>query len=415
MRYTVLIFCSLLLVHCSGKKEEAEVKPLVTVKTAKAEQTDIPLTVNAPATLFPRTQASIAARITAPIRELRARKGDSVQAGQVLALLENRDLLAQRREAAATVADAQATLQKAASGTVPSEIERGRGQLETAQASLNQSQKIFDKRQDLFNQGAIPARDLLISQTELANAKTNVEVARKSLDLLKNQSADRDIKIAESRVEQAQARLALIDTQLLYAEIRAPFAGTITEQLQYAGDMCSPAAPIFTLMDIAVLIARAQVPEAGVAQIKLGQSCSFSSGAEVSQGRVSVINKAVDPARRTVETWCEIARPAPSLRAGVFGQLSIATGSIQKATVVRASAVQFEEGTHNGFVLVVDNKSIVHKKDVEGGEIFDGKVEIKKGLQPGETVVVEGAFGTPDGAQVQSAGAKPAPEKTGKE
>ncbi len=411
MRYIALILCSLTLVQCGEKKEETEVKPLVTVKTAKAEQTDIPLTVAAPATLFPRTQASIAARITAPIRELRARKGDSVQAGQVLALLENRDLVAQRRESAAAVADAQATLQKAASGTVPSDIEHARGQLETAQASLNQSQKIYDKRQDLFKQGAIPARDLLVSQTELANAKTNVDVAAKSLDLLKNQSGGRDIKIAESRVEQAQARLSLIDTQLLYAEIRAPFAGTITDQFQYAGDMASPATPIFTLMDVAVLIARAQVPEAAVAQIKLGQPCSFESA----QGRVSVINKAVDPARRTVETWCEIARPASSLRAGVFGQLSVGTGSVQKATVVPASAVQFEEGTHNGFILVVDNKSIVHKKDIEGGEVFDGKVEIKKGLQPGETVVVEGAFGTPDGTQVQLAGAKPAEAKKEKE
>ena len=411
MRITALILASLFLVHCGGTKEEIEVKPLVTVKTAKAERTDIPLTVTAPATLFPRTQASIAARITAPIRELRARKGDSVQAGQVLALLENRDLLAQRREAAGLVADAQATLQKAAQGTVPSDLEHARGLLETAQATLNQAQKIFDKRQDLFKQGAIPSRELLLSQTELANAKTNVDVAAKSLDLLKNQSGGRDIKIAESRVEQAQARLALIDTQLLYAEIRAPFAGTITDQFQYAGDMANPATPIFTLMDVAVLIARAQVPEAGVVEIKLGQSCSFESA----QGRISVINKAVDPARRTVETWCEIGKPDPSLRAGVFGQLTVRTGSVQNATVVPASAVQFDEGTHNGFVLLVDNKSIVHKKDVEGGEVFDGKVEIKKGLRPGEMVVVEGAFGTPDGAQVQLAGAKPAETKKEKE
>lgn len=411
MRITALILASLFLVHCGGTKEEIEVKPLVTVKTAKAERTDIPLTVTAPATLFPRTQASIAARITAPIRELRARKGDSVQAGQVLALLENRDLLAQRREAAGLVADAQATLQKAAQGTVPSDLEHARGLLETAQATLNQAQKIFDKRQDLFKQGAIPSRELLLSQTELANAKTNVDVAAKSLDLLKNQSGGRDIKIAESRVEQAQARLALIDTQLLYAEIRAPFAGTITDQFQYAGDMANPATPIFTLMDVAVLIARAQVPEAGVVEIKLGQSCSFESA----QGRISVINKAVDPARRTVETWCEIGKPDPSLRAGVFGQLTVGTGSVQNATVVPASAVQFDEGTHNGFVLLVDNKSIVHKKDVEGGEVFDGKVEIKKGLRPGEMVVVEGAFGTPDGAQVQLAGAKPAETKKEKE
>ncbi|MEO8129675.1 MAG: efflux RND transporter periplasmic adaptor subunit, partial [Bryobacteraceae bacterium] len=345
-------------------------KPVVTVKTVKVEQADIPLSVDAPATLFPRTQANIAARITAPIRELRARKGDSVPAGQVLALLENRDLLAQRREAAGSVADAQATLQKAAGGTVPSEVERGRGQLETAQASLNQAQKIYDKRQELFKQGAIPERELLVTQTELANAKTNVEVARKSLDLFKNQSAERDIKIAESRVEQAQARKSLIDTQLQYAEIRAPFAGTITDQFQYAGDMASPATPIFTLMDVAVLIARAQVPESSVGQIKLGQKCSFSAAGETAVGRVSVINQAVDPARRTVETWCEIPKPPPSLRAGLFGQVSVASGSVQKAAVVPAAAVQFDEGTHNGFVLVVDRKNIAHKKEVEGGAVF---------------------------------------------
>ena len=57
-----------------------------------------------------------------PIRELRARKGDRVSAGQVVAKLEDRDVLAQRAEAAAMVEDAQASLQKISAGTIPAEM-----------------------------------------------------------------------------------------------------------------------------------------------------------------------------------------------------------------------------------------------------------------------------------------------------
>ena len=177
-----LLMAAALVVSSCAKKEEAEPKPLVTVKVAKVETADIPLSVSAPATIFAKTQASVAARITAPIREMRVKKGDNVGAGQTLAVLEDRDLIAQRQEAAAAVADAQANLQKTTSGTIPADIDRARGQVETTQAALNQSQKTYDRRKALFQQGAIPERDLLVSETELATARSNYEVARKAYE-----------------------------------------------------------------------------------------------------------------------------------------------------------------------------------------------------------------------------------------
>src|SRR5690349_17760299 len=84
-----------------GKKEEEEAKPkpLVAVKVATAETADIRLAVKALASLWPREQANISARITAPIRELRVHKGVTVAKDQVLVVLESRDLMAQREEA----------------------------------------------------------------------------------------------------------------------------------------------------------------------------------------------------------------------------------------------------------------------------------------------------------------------------
>jgi multidrug efflux pump subunit AcrA (membrane-fusion protein) len=399
--------CCLVLGGCGHKEEEeAKPKPLVAVKVAKAETADLLLTVKAPATLWPREQANISARITAPIREIRVTKGASVAKDQVLAVLESRDLQAQRQEAAAAITDAEASLQKTMSGTAPADIERARGQVQTTQAALNQAQKVYDRRADLFKQGAIPERDLLQSQTDLAQARTNYEVARKSLELLQTQSVEKDIAIARSKVEQARARLAAAQAQLQYTELRSPFAGTITEQMQYPGDMAQPGAPTFTVMDLSIMNARAQVPEDQVSAIRPSQPCDFVSvdSPQPAGGRVTTINKAVDAQRRTVEIWCQIPNAGARLRANTFGNANFAVGKVS-GVVVPQTTVQFNEGTRSGIVMVVDEKKIAHKRDVEAGEMRQGKVQIVKGLQAGETVVVEGGYGLPDGSEVTLEGA----------
>jgi multidrug efflux pump subunit AcrA (membrane-fusion protein) len=400
----------LLIVGCKAhSKEENAPRPVVEVKTAKAEVTDLELTVRAPANIFPREQSNIAARVTARIVKLNARKGDAVAAGQLLAALENHDLIALRDEAKAAITDAEANLQKTAAGTVPADIERARGQVATTKAALDQSQKIYDRRKDLYEKGAIPQRDLLLSETELAQSKTAYDVARKSLDLLEKQSSDKDIRIAQSRLEQAKARLAGIIAQLEFTEIRSPFAGVITEQMMFPGDMAKPDAPIFTVMNLSVAIARAQTPEAESRAVRQGQACGFSpidqAGGAFS-GRVTTINQAVDPARRTVEIWCEIANPQNGgqrrLKGGEFGSLAITVGAARRSVVVPVAAVQFAEDGKKGAVMVVDDKNIAHAKEVETGETVGGKVRIVEGLNGGETVIIEGGYGLPDKTEVRN-------------
>lgn len=399
----VWVFTLLLCLCACPKKEEEEAKPkpLVAVKVAKAEMADIRLAIKAPASLWPREQANISARITASIRELRVHKGDTVAKDQVLVILENRDLIAQREEAAAAVTDAEANLQKTTGGSLPTDIEHARGQVETTAAALDQAQKVYDRRAELFKQGAIPGRDLQQSQTDLAQAKTNAEVAKKSLDLLRTQSGEKDIAIARSKVAQALAHLNAAQAQLQFTELRSPFAGTVTEQLQYPGDMAQPGSPTLTVMDLSLVNARAQVPEDQVARIRIGQACEFVSGdaPQPAAGQVTLINKAVDAQRRTVEVWCQISNPGNRLRANVFGEVSFLVGN-SSGVAVPQPAVQFNEGTHTGIVMVVDDKKIAHKREIEAGEVRDGKVQISKGVKAGEMVIVEGAYGLPDGTEV---------------
>jgi multidrug efflux pump subunit AcrA (membrane-fusion protein) len=399
----LLALCAVMM-GCSHS-EEAPPKPVVVVKVAPVQTADVQVSITAPATIFPREQASIAARVTAPIRSLKVHKGDSVKAGEVLATLESRDVVAARGEAAAALADAQANLQKMSAGTLPTDIERGRGQLASAEAGLNQAQKIYDRRSELFKLGAIPGRDLLTSQTDLAKAQADYDVAKKSLELLKTQSGERDIAIARAHVDQAKAHLAQADAQLAFTDLRSPLSGTVTDQFQYPGDMGQPGTPTFTVMDLSVVTARAQVPESQVGQVRIGQACSFtSSDASVSTGlgRVTVVNKAVDATRRTVEVWCEIQNQSSAVRGGVFGQATFITGKVPAAVVVPLAALQLKEGTRSGTVMVVDAKKIAHQREVQAGETMGDVVRILEGVKPGETVVTEGSYSLPDGTQVKT-------------
>lgn len=341
-RFLLALLCvGWFLPGCSppaAEEDQAEVEPLVTVKVARAELRDVTLTVEAPATLHPRAVAQIAARVTSPIRTLAVGKGDRVTKGQVLATLENRDLLAQQVD---------------------------------AEAALGQTQQIYERRKALFEEGAIPERELLVSKTDW---------------------------------EKARAHIELIRAQLAFTELESPFDGVVTDQFLYPGDMAKPDAPIFTVMDIAVAVARAQVPEGEAAAVRVGQEATFVStdaAGEPGQGRVRVVSAAVDPARRTVEVWCEIPNRDGRLLPGTFGTLNIRTGTAPDSVVVPAPAVEFEEGSRRGTVLVVDGERIAHRRAVVCGESFDGRVQVVEGLKDGETVVVEGGYGLPDGTHVR--------------
>lgn len=403
------IMFAALLVSCSHKDEnEDKPKALVSVKVAAAELADLGQIVKAPASLFPREQANISARITAPIRSIAAKKGDGVQVNDIVATLENRDLLAAQQEAEAVLQDAESNLQKVESGAVPADLERARGETETAQATLNQAQKAYDRRNQLFNEGAIPGRDLLQAETDLAKAKTAYDVAKRFLVLLQTQSSAKDIAIAQARVEQARARLNASKAQVAFTELRAPFSGTVTDQMQYTGDLAAPSAPTLTIMDLSIVNARAQVSETDVGRIRTGQACQFTpadSTMAPAEGKVTVMNRAVDPQRRTVEVWCELENRNRSLRANVFGAVAFAVGSSRGVTVPQ-SAVLFVEGAQSGTVMVVDAKHIAHQREIESGTVVDGKVQVLKGVAPGELIVTEGGYGLPDGSEVTWKSAK---------
>jgi HlyD family secretion protein len=376
-----LIALAVVLAACGREEAERKPAPQVEVRLAEARTADLTATVEAPGALFPLAQAAVAAKISAPIRELLVTKGSAVKRDQVLAVLE-----------------------RLSAGALPGDLERAQTELSTAQSAVDTAEKIFERRKTLVDEGAIPVRELLVSQNELAAARNRFLLARKNLELLQSQIRERDLEIARSRVEQARARLAQAEAQLAFTRLRSPLDGMVSDQWMYPGDMAKPDAPIVTVMDLHKLVVRAQAPEARAGGLALGQSAAFVPQDQPGRkftGRVSVISPAVDRAARTVEVWVEIDNAQRALRAGGYGTLTIAARRVPGAVAVPRSAVVLKEGADEGAVMVVDEKNIAHQRKVKVGVRQNDLIQILEGVKPGEKVVAEGNYGLPDKAEVK--------------
>jgi len=82
----------------------------------------------------------------------------------------------------------------------------------------------------------------------------------------------------------------------------------------------------------------------------------------------------------------------------------VITGVIPKSIVVPVAAVQFVEGASRSVVMVAGETGLALKREVETGQIFDGKVQVSKGLQAGEAVIIEGAYGLQEGTRIHVVG-----------
>src|SRR5258708_3699730 len=185
--------------------------------------------------------------------------------------------------------------------------------------------------------------------------------------------------------------------------------GYITERALYAGEMASTSAPLLTVMDISQVIAKAHVPQSDALLLHRGDKVNIDvaglengngNGKKIS-GTLTLVSPALDPNSTTVEIWVQAANPGLQLRPGMTAQLSITAQTVHDALVVPASALLNASGG-DAQVMVIDAKSSeAHLREVKTGIQNAQQVQIMSGLNPGEVVVSEGAYGLPDKTKVK--------------
>src|SRR6516225_1770418 len=159
---------------CSSKDKEEQ--PEVTVQVAQAERGTVEQVIRTEAILFPRDQAALTPKIASPVRTFYVNRGNRVHRGELLAVLENRDLAAAMVDNQGAYQQAQATYGLATSSALPEEWQKAEYDLKASKEEYDAQQKVYDSRKVLFEQGALPRKDYNQSAVALIQARANYEI-----------------------------------------------------------------------------------------------------------------------------------------------------------------------------------------------------------------------------------------------
>ena len=397
---------------CSGGDKEAE--PSVPVQIVIVERAALQQTVASDAVLFPIAQSALVPKISAPVQKFLVNRGSRVHAGQLLAVLENRDLAAATQENKGSYDQAQATYAQTTAADLPQEMQKAQLDENAAKQQLDAAQKVYDSRKDLFAQGAMPRKELDQAGVDLTNARNQSEIAERHLQNLQAVGRQQTLKSAQGQLESAQGKYNGAAAQFSYSEIRSPINGVVTDRPLYPGEMAAAGTPLLTVMDTSQVTARAHIAQQNAALLKVGDGASLTAPGFDTPfgGKVSLVSPALDPSSTTVEIWVLAKNPNGRLKPGSSVQVAMVARSVPDALAIPAAALlTAQDGATS--VMVVGSDGRAHQKPVKTG-IHDGdRVQIVEGLSAGDHVVGSGAYGLPDNSKITDAAAT-ADKATGK-
>jgi multidrug efflux pump subunit AcrA (membrane-fusion protein) len=402
-RNNILVLMLLGTIVFQGCKKSADDTPqtVVTVEAEHPRRGDIYEHIMADATLSPLAQAAISPKITAPVRTFYVQRGSKVAAGQLLAVLENRDLTAQAQDNHGQYTAAQATYNMQIKAQVPEDYAKAELDVAQARAQLHLQDEIVASRQKLFQEGAIAGRDYDTAVAALAQAQAAYDVAKNHLDSLKSVSKEASMQLALGQLSSAEGKYEAAKAQVSYSEIRSPISGMVTDRPLFPGETANTGTPLVTVMDTSSLLAKVHLSQIVAQQLSLGDDASTSIPGveEPATSKVILISPALDPGSTTVEVWLKVDNKAGKYKAGTPVRVSIVGRTIPNAVKVPFGAVlTAEDGSKS--VMVVNGDGTAQKVAVQLG-INDGEdVQITEGLNGSETVITKGAYGLSEGTKV---------------
>jgi RND family efflux transporter MFP subunit len=374
----VVLVAGVILPACSGgtratPAQPADPIPVTVVTMATADVAD---TFDVGGVVQARTTATLMARIVAPVREVRAVPGDRVRAGQVLIVLDGRDLAAQARRARAVGASADQDVIATASDR------------QAAEAALALARSTHARIAALHAKRSATPQELDAATAALTAAEAQAAAAAARA------------QAAVSGVEGARAAGEAAETTEAFSRIAAPFDGIVTEKMVEPGNMAAPGTPLMRVEDASGFRLDVRVDESRIGQIVPGAAVAVSLDAGPdgtplkTSGKVTEVSRAVDADARAFLVKIALAADG-GLRSGLFGRAHFNARPRRALSVPPAALVQ--RGQVTSVFVVEKDIARVRLVNVSGTEVLAG-------LSDGDAVILTPPPTLTDGRRVRVGG-----------
>jgi len=320
----------------------------------------------------PFQQVDVHAKVAGYIRQIFVDVGDKVKAGQALAILEVPELNAQVMGAQADIRRSQDAIRRA-----QSEIERAESTHRAYHAAYTRLKQASEERPGL------------VAEQELDDAMAKDRESDAQISSTRAALAE-----SQNQLGMAQATLDRLSALQAYSHITAPFAGVVTKRYVDTGALISAGTssetqsqPVVQLAEWYLLRLVIPVPESAVPQLHLGsivQVHVLDLNRDF-QGRVARFADALNDETRTMHTEIDVENPQNSLTEGMYAEVRLVLRGNKDALTVPVQAVVQAGNEH--YLLALDDRNRVQKRDVQLGEQTSASVEILHGLLENERVI----------------------------
>ena len=388
----------------------------VAALTVPVEATEVTVRINASGEVEAYRTVNLSPKNSGIVAELLVEQGDSVEQDQVVARMDIDDLNAQLRQNQANLAEAQAQLKDLRQGAgrpqlaqAEANLEAVKAQLVEAEAQLRLVEGDLVRDRNLYSQGAISERELDNSQNSVDSALANVSQLRARIDEAQQRLKDleddpdpEDITQAMARVERAQGQIEAIETRIDNTIIRAPFSGVVTQKFATEGAFVTPttsaseAASATSSAIVAIangLEVVAEVPEADLSQIQVGQAAEIVSTAypeSIFAGEVRLIApEAIERQNVTIfQVRIQLENGLEQLRSNMNVDVAFLGNRLSDALVVPAVAV-VTQGGETGVLVPGENNRNIRFRPVTLGPQVGEQIQILDGVTPGDQVFID--------------------------
>lgn len=350
------------------------------------------------------------ARIPGTVDAVQVRSGETVAAGDAVAVIDDATVRLQTQQAAAAYAAARAQYEMARTGVREQELESARASLEQAEEDVAAATANFERTERLFEAGTVARSRFEDAENALRAARTQLENARRSFRMMEQGARPEEIEMARANADAARNQYELAQLQLGYARVTAPIAGTVARVLVQEGNSVSAGTPLIAIVTDGVINATVAVPErhygavlAAGAEIEARIVPIAYADREPFPGRVTSVDTVIDGESRTFGVEIAIENPQGLLRPGMFVNATLILERRDDALMVPTSAIVFRDGRRVVFTVDDEQSPRASTAPVEIGTQDSGWVEVLSGITADDTIVIEGNAFLENGQRIQIA------------
>ena len=325
--------------------------------------------------------------IPTTVKKIYVREGQQVKAGELLMQLEDSDVRAQVARAQAQLKGAEADQHAVQSGGTQEEVLTTRSDLVKAQADRDAAQKNYEALQQLAKTGAA-------APSEVREAQSRLAASEATLKLLQQKQQDRysppEVNKVQAEAAQARATFAAAEDQLKHTEIRAPFEGTVYSIPIKQGEYVQQGELLLQLANLKRVQVRAFVDEPEIGKLATGQPVNITWDAlpgktwhgEITQMPYTITTYGT---RNVGQVLCGVDNDDGRLLPNINVTVNVSIANKKDVVTVAREALHDDESGR--FVYLIKDGHL-ERQPVEAGIANNTRIEITKGLEPGDLVAL---------------------------